>query len=114
LRILIDVEVHARGVAPEEAARRLVSELGFTPAQALAEVTWYTRAPTVPLGYATGWAMINALRDEWRSANPAAPLREFHDRLLSAGSIALPLVIERVFGAALWQSVRARVFGGRP
>jgi uncharacterized protein (DUF885 family) len=113
LRVMIDVEVHARGVTPERAAQRLVEELGFSPAHALAEVTWYSRAPTVPLGYATGWAMIIALRDEWRARNPAAPLREFHDRLLSAGSVALPLVIERVFGAAQWQSARARVFGGR-
>lgn len=113
LRILIDVELHTRGVTPEAAARRLVEELGFSPAHALVEITWYTRAPTVPLGYATGWAMINTLRDEWRVLNPSAPLREFHERLLSAGSIALPLVIDRVFGVSLWQAVRARVFGGR-
>jgi uncharacterized protein (DUF885 family) len=112
LRILIDVEVHTRGVAPEAAAQRLVEALGFSPAHALAELTWYTRAPTVPLGYAIGWSIINALRDEWRARNPAAPLKDFHDRLLSAGSIALPLVIERVFGASLWQDVRKRVFGG--
>jgi uncharacterized protein (DUF885 family) len=113
LRILIDVEVHTRGVTPETAARRLVDELGFSPAHALAELTWYTRSPTVPLGYAVGWAMINALRQEWCALNPAAPLKEFHDRLLSAGSFALPLVIERVFGASLWQCVRTRVFGER-
>ena len=85
-----------------------MEQLGFPPAQALAELTWYSRAPTVPLGYAVGWALIDTLRGE---AN--LPLREFHDRLLSAGSIALPLVIRRAFGAETWSQVQGSVFGPR-
>ena len=34
--------------------------------QAEADLAWYIRAPTVPLGYATGWALINALRERTR------------------------------------------------
>jgi hypothetical protein len=113
LRVMIDVDIHTRGVGVEQAADRLVRELGFLPAQAMAELTWYTRAPTVPLGYASGWAMINALRARWRSTKPAAALREFHDRLLSGGSIALPLVIRRAFGEAHWNGVREQVFAAR-
>lgn len=105
LRIVIDVGIHVRGEPLETGAQRLVQELGFDAAHAQAELMWYSRAPTVPMGYATGWALINALRD-----SAGLPLKEFHDRLLSAGSIALPRVIQRAFGPQAWQRVRAAVF----
>lgn len=110
LRILIDVEIHTRGLSADAAIQRMVRDLGFPESQARAELNWYSRAPTVPMGYATGWAIINATRDRLRT-QPAGPsLKAFHDRLLSAGSIALPLVIRRVFGESTWSSVRQMVF----
>jgi uncharacterized protein (DUF885 family) len=111
LRILIDVGIHTRGTRIEQAADRMVTHLGFPREQALADLKWYSRAPTVPMGYATGWALINALRDRLRAENASLSLREFHDRLLSAGSIGLPLVIRRVFGENMWQNIRGMVFG---
>jgi len=111
LRILIDVGIHTRGTRIEQAADRMVAHLGFPREQALADLKWYSRAPTVPMGYATGWALINALRDRLRAENTGLSLRDFHDHLLSAGSIGLPLVIRRVFGENMWQNVRGMVFG---
>jgi uncharacterized protein (DUF885 family) len=110
LRILIDIDLHTRGLAPEQAAERLSRQLGFAPSQALAEVTWYSRAPTVPLGYATGWAVIGALRR--RAVGETMTLKSFHDELLSAGAIALPLAIGRAFGDAQWAVVRGELFAG--
>ncbi len=112
LRILIDIEIHTRDVSLEAAADRLVTELGFPRSQALAELIWYSQAPTVPLGYATGWALINALRDHLRCAPSPLSLKTFHDKLLSAGSVALPLVIRHAFGEPAWHEARQRVFGG--
>jgi len=109
LRVVIDVDIHTRGVSAESAAERLVTQLGFAPTQAMAEITWYSRAPTVPLGYATGWALINELRASAQKRSGFA-LREFHDRLLSQGSVALPWTIQRAFGAETWQQTRAGVF----
>ena len=111
LRVLIDIDLHTHGLSFEKAADRLVTQLGFPRSQAVAEITWYSRSPTVPLGYATGWALINALRDRVRAENPGLNLKDFHDRLLSAGSIALPQVITRVFGKGMWSSVRSMLFG---
>lgn len=108
LRVLLDIEIHTRGLSLETAARRLSDTLGFPPAQAAAEVSWYSRAPTVPLCYATGWALINAVRAG--AGMDASALKGFHDRLLSAGSIALPLVVQRAFGESVWIAARARVF----
>ena len=112
LRILIDIEIHTRDVSLETAADKLVTELGFPRSQALGELTWYSQAPTVPLGYAIGWALIRALRDSVCAGSSPLPLKIFHDRLLSAGSVALPLVIRHVFGEPVWREIRQRVFGG--
>lgn len=100
LRVVIDVELHTRGVNHEDAARRLHEELGFPLAQARADIRWYIRSPTTPMGYATGWALITAARDRLRAAG-GYDSRGFHDALLSSGSIALPLVLERQFGTEL-------------
>ncbi len=113
LRVVLDVDLQAGGLRIEGAADRMERALGFPRAQALADLSWYSRSPAVPMGYATGWALINGLRKHHRDADPAAfDLRNFHDRLLAAGSVALPLVIRRRFGDAAWAAARGGVFGG--
>lgn len=109
LRVVIDVELHTRGLGVEEAAKRMCRELGFSIDQARADLNWYTQSPSVPMGYATGWALIRALREE-EEKKPGFNLRHFHDRLLSIGSCALPLVIKYEFGDQVWQTVRDKVF----
>jgi uncharacterized protein (DUF885 family) len=112
LRILLDIEIHTRGLSLERAADRMVELLVFPRSQALADLTWYTRAPTVPSGYATGWTLINALRTRMSvESERKSSLKNFHDRLLSAGSVALPLAIRRVFGEEIWSDVKRTVFG---
>jgi len=111
LRILIDVEIQTRGLTIDQAAARMQSALGFPREQALADLAWYTQAPTTPMGYAAGWAMINAARDRLRAVRPEISLREFHDGLLSGGSIALTQVLRRAFGADIETSARNMVFG---
>jgi uncharacterized protein (DUF885 family) len=50
------------------------------------------------MGYALGWSIINRLRDRERERlGSRFNLLEFHDCLLSAGSISLPLVERRYF-----------------
>lgn len=110
LRVLLDVELHTRGLSVEQAVAHLQQALGFPRPQALAELAWYTRAPTVPMGYATGWALIGAARERLRIAAPDFDLKAFHDRLLCGGSIALALLLQRHFGPELWHSARAMVF----
>ena len=113
LRILIDVDLHTRALTLEAAADLMVGHLGFPRSQALAELRWYSQAPTVPMGYAAGWALIEALRERLQRLEAGFTLRKFHDRLLSQGSIALPLVIQSAFGEADWRAARDAVFFGR-
>lgn len=111
LRILLDVELHCRGLTIEAAAQRMVDSLGMHQEQAMADLTWYTRAPGVPMGYATGWALINRLRAQQKhQLGDEFSLHSFHDALLSGGSMALPLVIRRVFGDEVWADVESDVF----
>ena len=111
MRVMLDVELHCRSLALDDAIQRMVEQLDFTPAQARADLDWYTRAPTVPMGYATGWALITATRTRLEHSESAFELKGFHDRLLACGSIALPEVIRKQFGQPMWESVRRSVFG---
>ncbi|HBE91358.1 MAG TPA: hypothetical protein DDW55_02110 [Gammaproteobacteria bacterium] len=111
MRIMIDVELHCRGLDLETAAKRMGEELGMSLEHAMADLTWYTRSPGVPMGYATGWSLINDLRNRVKMEEADAfTLKSFHDRLLSGGSMALPLVIRRTFGDDVWAEVEKSVF----
>jgi uncharacterized protein (DUF885 family) len=111
LRIMIDVELHCRGLDLETAAKRMGDELGMSLEHAMADLTWYTRSPGVPMGYATGWSLITELRERVKAQEgDAYRLRSFHDHLLSGGSMALPLVVRRMFGDEIWAEVEKSVF----
>jgi len=76
----------------------MVRELHFPREQACGDLNWYSQSPSVPMGYALGWSIINRLRDqEQQRLGSKCNLCEFHDKLLSAGSISLPLVEKRHF-----------------
>jgi len=109
LRVMLDVELHTRNLNIDTAAQRMCDELGFSIDQAKADLSWYSYSPTVPMGYAVGWALIKALRDE-ESKKDDFNLKKFHDRLLSVGSCALPLVIKCEFGDQAWKEVHEKVF----
>lgn len=109
LRVMLDVELHTRGLTIEDAAQRMCTELGFDHDQARADLGWYTQNPTVPMGYATGWALIRAVRGQLES-QPDFDLKTFHDNLLSVGSCALAMVIKRCYGESVWQNAVQQVF----
>ncbi len=98
LRIIIDVKTQTGAMSYDEAADLMVRELHFPRAQACGDLNWYSQSPSVPMGYALGWSMINRLRQqEQKRLGSSFDLQQFHDKLLSAGSISLPLVEKRHF-----------------
>lgn len=109
LRIIIDVKIHTGQMTLQQAAELLVEKLGFDLSQAKAEIAWYSSAAATPLCYAVGREIILRTRDRI-DVSDKEKLKAFHDRILSQGSIALPLIIETVFGEAVWQSVREEIF----
>jgi uncharacterized protein (DUF885 family) len=98
LRIIIDVKTQTGKMSYDEAADLMVRELHFPREQACGDLNWYSQSPSAPMGYALGWSIINRLRgQEQKHLGDKFNLRKFHDKLLSAGSIALPLVERRHF-----------------
>jgi uncharacterized protein (DUF885 family) len=98
LRIIIDVNTQTGKMTYDQAADLMVRELHFPRAQACGDLNWYSQAPAVPMGYALGWSIINRMRQQQTTRLGAKfDLRNFHDRLLGAGSISLPLVERRHF-----------------
>ena len=109
MRIIIDVKIHTGQMTLEQAAELLVEKLGFDLSQAKSEIAWYCSAAATPLCYAVGREIILRTRDRI-DVSDKEKLKAFHDQLLSQGSIALPLIIETVFGDEVWQSVRDEIF----
>jgi uncharacterized protein (DUF885 family) len=98
LRIIIDVKTQTGAMTYDQAADLMLRELHFPRAQACGDLNWYSQSPAVPMGYALGWSIINRLRQQEQTRlSGQFNLREFHDKLLSAGSISLPLVEKRHF-----------------
>jgi uncharacterized protein (DUF885 family) len=98
LRIIIDVKTQTGRMTYDKAADLMVRELHFPREQACGDLNWYSQSPSGPMGYALGWSIINRLREqEQKRLGNKFTLREFHDKLLSAGSISLPLVERRHF-----------------
>lgn len=114
LRIITDIKMHTGQFSFDDAVKLLVNRLGFDISQAQAEVCWYSNAAATPLCYAIGREIILRTRDIILSVNSELTdqekLKYFHDKLLSQGSIALPLVIQSVFGDTVWQSVHDQIF----
>jgi uncharacterized protein (DUF885 family) len=86
-RIILDVSLHTRGMAVDEAVSFLVDECHLEPTSALAEVRRYTRTPTQPQSYLMGKLAILDLVADYRRLHPGASLREVHDVLLGCGSL---------------------------
>ena len=49
---------------------------------------------------------VEAAREHLRHTRPTFNFKQFHDQLLSQGSVALPRVVRRVYGEAMWTAVR--------
>lgn len=92
-RVVLDVGLHTRGWSPERAVEYLVRVAGLERANAEVEVRRYCSEPTQPLSYAVGKREILRLRERFRArAGSSFRLRDFHDRLLSWGTIPPGLV----------------------
>lgn len=94
-RVLIDLKLHLQQMSMEEAVDVLVDGAWLERANAIAEVKRYTLTPTQPMSYLVGKREILALRDDYKhQRGERFKLKEFHDKLLSFGSIPLPLARE--------------------
>jgi uncharacterized protein (DUF885 family) len=95
-RIILDVSLHTRGMAVDEAVSFLVEECGLQRPGAEAEVRRYTMSPTQPQSYLMGKLAILDLVADYRRAHPNATLRQVHDAILGCGSLTPRLMRQQL------------------
>ena len=92
IRIVLDVGLHTRGMAPAEAVDYMVEHLPIERASAEAEVRRYCAYPTYQLCYAVGRRELLRLRDAYRErAGASFRPKAFHDELLAYGGLPVSL-----------------------
>jgi uncharacterized protein (DUF885 family) len=96
-RVIIDVKLHLKKMDIDDAVDMLVNVARLERAQAIGEVKRYTQTPTQPMSYIMGKQEILKLRDEVKELRPNRfNIRDFHNELLSFGTIPIGLIRERI------------------
>jgi len=88
-RAVVDVRLHQGRLSLEEAIAFYVSRVGMSVAAARGEAVKNSLFPGAACMYLLGWRTIWQLRHELQAR---MSLREFHDRLLSFGSVPVSLI----------------------
>ncbi len=92
-RVIIDVGLHTKKMKYEEAVDLLINDAKLQRVHAEKEVTRYTFSPTQPMSYLIGKKQIMELKNDYQQSRGAMfKLKEFHDKLLSFGSIPVCLI----------------------
>jgi uncharacterized protein (DUF885 family) len=99
-RAIVDIRLHHGRFSLAEAEAFYVEQVGMSAPAAHAEAVKNSLFPATACMYLAGWDGIHRLRREYSGT----PLREFHDRFLSFGSVPVALVaramLERTPAAA--------------
>jgi uncharacterized protein DUF885 len=90
-RAIVDVQLHTRAWTVDEAAQFYYDAAGLAPDGARAEAVKNSMFPGTALMYLVGDDLIHRLRAEMQ-ARQGFTLRNFHDRLLSYGSLPVALI----------------------
>jgi uncharacterized protein (DUF885 family) len=94
-RVIIDVGLHTKTMDYNQAVDLLVNDAKLERVHAEKEVNRYTFSPTQPLSYLIGKKQIFELKTDYYAKHKADfSLKEFHDRLLSYGSIPVAVIRE--------------------
>ncbi len=104
-RVIIDVSLHLELMSFDEAVQFLVDNVDMDEDNARSEVRRYIGNPTRPLSYLYGYDQIEKLRNDFMALRgDAFDQREFHDTLLSYGSIPVPLIRAGMLGEEIPQT----------
>ena len=96
-RLVVDSGIHALGWDRERAIAFLLAHTAMPESQAAQEVDRYISWPGQATAYMTGYIVIRKLREDAEKAlGPRFDLRAFHDRVLDAGNVPLPVLERRV------------------
>jgi uncharacterized protein (DUF885 family) len=100
-RAIVDIRLHQCRFTLEQAIEFYTVQVGMPAAAARAEVVKNSLFPGAACMYLIGWDGIWRLRRALESRQGGAfRLRAFHDRLLSSGSVPVPLIAQAMLGTA--------------
>ncbi len=94
-RLVVDTGLHAKGWSREEAVQYMAERLSLTRSAIEAEVDRYIAMPAQALAYHLGGLKFRELRAKAQlQLGERFNLREYHDQLMSAGAVTLPVLEE--------------------
>lgn len=96
-RLVLDTGLHAMGWSRAKAIAFFMEHIPASEAELTSEVDRYTIWPGQALAYTVGKREILALREEARRRG-GFDLKKFHDLVLSAGAVPLPVLRKVVLG----------------
>ncbi|UCD19086.1 MAG: DUF885 domain-containing protein [candidate division WOR-3 bacterium] len=98
-RVVVDVKLQTRSFTYEDALRFMVDNFGGSEGYYSREVKRYISNPIQPSSYLIGKLQLQSLLEEYRSMKGSEfRLRDFHDELLSHGSIPIKLIRRLMIG----------------
>jgi uncharacterized protein (DUF885 family) len=96
VRLVVDTGIHSKRWTREQAIAYMIEKTGMASSDATAEIERYFVAPGQALAYKAGMLKILELRGRAKQAlGTRFKLSEFHDQMLSHGSLPLSL-LERI------------------
>ncbi|MFK8111307.1 MAG: DUF885 family protein [Rubripirellula sp.] len=96
-RLVVDTGIHWMGWSREQAIEYMKANTALSEHNVVAEIDRYIGWPGQALAYKTGELAISRMRKEAEAKlGDKFDIRSFHDRVLEAGSIPLPLLEKRV------------------
>ncbi|MHB8419695.1 MAG: DUF885 domain-containing protein [Myxococcales bacterium] len=111
VRLVVDTGIHSKGWSRERAIRYFSEHTGQTDLNARVEVDRYIVWPGQALAYKLGQLEIGKLRSRAEAAlGERFDERAFHDEVLDAGALPLPILESRIDG---WLSSQRAAGGAR-
>ncbi|RKY27196.1 MAG: hypothetical protein DRP79_03675 [Planctomycetota bacterium] len=92
-RVIIDISYQTGKMSYEDAVKLMVEGVGLEEGNARAEVNRFIHSPTQPMSYLIGYLDLMKLREDYKKMKgDGFNLKEFHDELLSYGSVPIILL----------------------
>ena len=96
-RLVVDTGIHAKGWTRQQAITYMSENTALSKHNIVAEVDRYIGWPGQALGYKVGELFISELREKAEAElQDRFDVREFHDVVLSSGSIPLPVLESKI------------------
>jgi len=92
-RVILDIKLHTGQITYDEARQFLIDNIRFEPNSTAGEVNIYAFRPSYAISYIVGYNELMDLRKEYKQEQgDSFSLLEYHDRLLTQGSMPFRLV----------------------